>query len=72
MTPQQIGQAAKLLADPDCDVAEICRTFGVHRTTMYRNVKDYEREKLSEQCERGELGAVLGGIACESGAGKEG
>ena len=39
MTQQQVGQAAKLLADRDCDVAEICQTFGVHRTTLYRNVK---------------------------------
>ena len=39
MTRQQIIQAAKLLDDPDCDVAEICQTFGVHRTTLYRNVK---------------------------------
>ena len=44
MTQQQVGQAVKLLADRDCDVAEICRTFGVHRTTLYRNVKNYESD----------------------------
>ena len=41
MTPEQVRQASLLLASPNCDVAEICRTFGVHRATLYRNVKEY-------------------------------
>ena len=48
MTPEQVRQASLLLANPNCDVAEICRTFGVHRATLYRNVKDYQRQGLGE------------------------
>lgn len=43
MTPDQVRQASVLLANPECDVAEICRTFGVHRATLYRNVKDFQK-----------------------------
>lgn len=39
MTPEQVQQASLLLANPNCDVAEICRTFGVLRATLYRNVQ---------------------------------
>ena len=39
MTYEQVQQAALLLASPNCDVAEICRTFGVHRATLYRSVR---------------------------------
>lgn len=39
MTPEQIRQASLLMANPNCDVAEICRTFGVHRATLYRAVR---------------------------------
>ena len=39
MTAGQVRQAAKLLADPDCNVVEVCQAFGVHRTTLYRQVK---------------------------------
>lgn len=44
MTLEQIRQASSLLANPECSVAGICRTFGVHRATLYRNVRAYERE----------------------------
>ena len=44
MTAEQVHQASLLLANPKCDIAEICRTFGVHRATLYRNVKDYKRQ----------------------------
>ena len=40
MTPEQVEQASVLLANPECDVGDICRTFGVHRSTLYRNVRD--------------------------------
>lgn len=40
MTYEQVQQAALLLASPDCDVSEICRTFGVHRATLYRSVRE--------------------------------
>ena len=42
LTPDQVRQASLLLADPDCNVADICRTFGVHRATLYRNVKNLQ------------------------------
>ena len=45
MTEGQVRQAALLLDNPDCDVGEICRTFGIHRTTLYRNVKSYLSER---------------------------
>lgn len=48
MTPEQVRQASLLLASPNCDVAEICRTFGVHRATLYRNVKEYQRQGLGK------------------------
>lgn len=46
LTSEQVRQAALLLENPNCDVPEICRTFGVHRATLYRNVKDYQRQGL--------------------------
>ena len=46
MTPAQVSQASLLLDNPNCDVGEICRTFGVHRATLYRNVKKYQQEGL--------------------------
>ena len=48
MTPEQVRQASLLLANPNCAVAEICRTFGIHRATLYRNVKEYQRQALGE------------------------
>lgn len=48
MTPEQVQQASLLLANRSCDVAEVCRTFGVHRATLYRNVKNYQRQGLRE------------------------
>ena len=42
MTEEQVRQASLLLANPGSDVAEICQTFKVHRTTLYRNVREYE------------------------------
>ena len=42
LTPDQVRQASLLLADPDCNVADICRTFGVHRATLYRNLKIFQ------------------------------
>ena len=48
MTPEQVRQASLLLDNPDCNVGEICRTFGVHRATLYRNVKEHElRRRVS-------------------------
>ena len=48
MTVEQVRQASLLLANSTCDVAEICRTFGVHRATLYRNVKEYQRQESGE------------------------
>lgn len=42
MTPEQVRQASLLLEAENCNVAEVCKTFGVHRATLYRNVKALE------------------------------
>ena len=39
LTAKQVRQAALLLADGSVDVGEVCRTFGVHRSTLYRHVR---------------------------------
>ena len=44
MTPEQARQAAVLLESRECNVAQVCRTFGVHRATLYRNVREYREE----------------------------
>ena len=49
LTADQVRQATKLLGDPECNVAEVCRTFGVHRTTLYRNVRDYRSLEESKR-----------------------
>ena len=36
----QVRQAALLLADKSVDVGAVSRTFGVHRTTLYRHVRE--------------------------------
>ena len=43
MTPEQVRQAALLLANPNYDVGEVCRTFGVHRSTLYRVIQEQGR-----------------------------
>ena len=45
MTAEQVRQASLLLADSSSDVSDICLTFGVHRATLYRNVKEYQRQE---------------------------
>ena len=42
LTSEQARQASLLLASLDCNVGEICQTFGVHRSTLYRAIKRYE------------------------------
>ena len=44
MSAEQVRQALVLLRSPDCNVAQVSRTFGVHRATLYRNVREYEQE----------------------------
>lgn len=39
LTEKQVRQAAVLLSDKSVDVGEVSRTFGVHRTTLYRHVR---------------------------------
>ena len=39
LTDEQMRQAAVLLSDKSVDVGEVSRTFGVHRTTLYRQLK---------------------------------
>ena len=39
LTAAQVRQAALLLADKSVDVGAVSRTFGVHRTTLYRHVR---------------------------------
>jgi transposase-like protein len=39
MADKQVRMTAKLLADPQRSVTEICQTFGVNKSTIYRNVK---------------------------------
>lgn len=39
LTDEQMRQAAVLLSDKSVEVGEVSRTFGVHRTTLYRQLK---------------------------------
>ena len=39
LTAKQVKQATVLLADGSAGVGEVCRTFGVHRSTLYRHVR---------------------------------
>lgn len=47
MTAEQVHQASLLLADPERDIGEICRTFGVHRATLYRSLQRLEKGELT-------------------------
>lgn len=38
LTPQQLSHARRLLADPEISGAEVARTFGVSRSTLYRSL----------------------------------
>jgi DNA invertase Pin-like site-specific DNA recombinase len=39
LTAQQIGHAKRLLADPEISGAEVARTLGVARSTLYRSIE---------------------------------
>ena len=41
MTREQVRQASVLLESRECTVSQVCRTFGVHRATLYRNVNEF-------------------------------
>ena len=49
MTPEQVRQASLLMANQNCNVADISRTFGVHRATLYRNVKNLQTRRTQHQ-----------------------
>ena len=40
LTPKQRDLAKRLHADKQTDIATICRTLGISRTTLYRALKD--------------------------------
>jgi transposase-like protein len=40
MTPEQVGHAKALLAQPDASIASIARLLGVSRSTLYKYVPE--------------------------------
>ena len=50
MNERQVAQARAMLEDPKISLGEVCETFGVSKTTLYRNLnKGGAREKEAGQ-----------------------
>lgn len=45
MNEKQIAQARAMLEDRDISLGEVCETFGVSKTTLYRNLNKGDAEK---------------------------
>ena len=45
MNEKQIAQAKAMLEDRDISLGEVCKTFGVSKTTLYRNLKGGAQKK---------------------------
>lgn len=45
MNDKHIAQARAMLEDPKISLGEVCKTFGVSKTTLYRNLKGGAQKK---------------------------
>lgn len=44
MTPEQVGHARALLAQPDATIASLSRLLGVSRSTIYKYVSELKAD----------------------------
>ena len=52
LTPEKLQTAQALMRDPSISVAQVCRTVGVSRRTLYRHLKTTDREQNQTLADR--------------------
>jgi DNA invertase Pin-like site-specific DNA recombinase len=69
MTPEQVGHARAMLAQPKASIASIARLLGVSRSTLYKYVPELKEgsDARAVEADVGEPAAVAAGTARQAG-----